>query len=439
MRRTLLAVSLLSMPLIRSRFVDAAPSIPNRVIDPIFFGMHIHHLLVPYPDGGRTAWPFLKFGTWRIWGTYTQWLQMQPLEDRWDFSRLDIYLNLAEKNKVDVLFTLGRTPTWASARPTEKCGPTPGCAAEPSSLEYWKNYVVTLVERYKGRISAYEIWNEPAFTSVDPIYRDDGTPIQYYTGSAESMVKLAEIAYTAIKERDPNAIVVSPSVTSEGNGLRRLDAYLKAGGGKWMDVVGFHFYESPPESAYRMALELRRLLDRHQLSSKPIWNTEMGYVYARQDLGVVASSRANRWSDVIEREKGASYLARAHILMAAAGISRLYWFNWDGETPHPTMGISARRGEGGTPMTDAYQKVQGWLTGSRVYECFSTRGTWVCRVQMPQGRLGLFVWTESSIKDFDARPYLVAKSLDRLLASASEPIFDPARIVVSEEPVLIVS
>jgi hypothetical protein len=406
-------------------------------VDQKFFGLHIHKLDVPYPDGGRTQWPFLQFGSWRIWNSYTAWLDLQPTATSWDFSRLDLYLNLAEKAKVDVLLTLGRTPTWASARPLEKRGNMPGSTAEPTNISDWENYVTTVVKRYRGRIGAYEIWNEPAFSEVDPIYRKDGTVIQFFSGSAEAMVKLSESAYKAIKAQDKTAMVVSPSVTSEGNGLRRLETFLRAGGGAWIDVVGFHFYAAPPEATYQIALDLKKLLAKYGLTSKPIWNTEMGYAYARPDLGVTAAPHASRWLDVIDTSKGAAYLARAHILMAAAGVSRLYWFNWDAETPFPTMGIAASRGAGRTPMTDAYEKVEKWLVGSTIGECVVNGTVWTCPIKLNNGRQGLLIWSTDAGGPTDASKYLDAKKADRLLAHDLEPISDSRHVTISEMPTLL--
>lgn len=423
---------------LKSRAVLAAipmDSLPR--LDKNFFGLHLHHLLVPYPDGGRTQWPFLKFGSWRIWNAYTPWLDLEPSAGSWNFSRLDLYLAVAEKMGVSVVLTLGRTPTWASARPAEKCGPTPGCAAEPADISYWETYVSTVVNRYRGRIGAYEIWNEPAFSNVDPIYRKDGTPIQYFSGSAEAMAKLAESAYKIVKAEDKSAVVVSPSVTSEGNGLRRLEAFLDAGGGAWCDVIGFHFYTAPPESAYKIARDLKRLLAKYNLGGKPIWNTEMGYAYERPDIGVPASSQAKLWSDVIDTKKGAAYVARAHILMASAGVGRVYWFNWDGEPPHPTMGIAASRGAGRTPMTDSYEKLYKWLVGARVGECSVDGTTWTCPIALGNGDQGLLAWSTNAGGSIDVSRYFSATKAEYLLDKDAGPISDPRKVAISEAPVLL--
>ena len=312
-------------------------------VDERFFGLHVLYTDKAYPDGERSSWPAAKFGSWRIWNSFVSWGELQVSAEQWDFTRLDRYVAWSERAKVEAVYTLGRTPQWAFARPNSKCDGKYNCIAEPPDLRHWENYVRSLARRYKGRIAAYEVWNEPAFSEVDPLYRPDGRPIQYFAGSANQMAEMARIAYQTIKAEDPSAVVVSPGVTSEGNGLRRLETYLKAGGGQWADAIGFHFYTAPPEDAYWQALRVTELLTKYGIGSKPIWNTEMGYVYAKEEFGVSQGPKTGRWTDILDQQTGAAYVARSMILMAAAGIQRVHWFNWDGDPPHPTMGIAAKR------------------------------------------------------------------------------------------------
>src|SRR5205085_6870107 len=112
--------------------------------------------------------------------------------------------------------------------------------------------------RYRGRITHYEIWNEPNLP-------------RFFSGSAEEMLSLAREAHDILKQVDPANVVVSPSATSGEAGLAWLEAYLRAGGGAACDIVGFHFYTGghPPETVRRLAILARRVLDRTGDASKP--------------------------------------------------------------------------------------------------------------------------------------------------------------------------
>jgi beta-glucosidase/6-phospho-beta-glucosidase/beta-galactosidase len=146
-------------------------------VPPEFFGLHIHHLDVPYKQG-VSSWPFTPFGSWRLFGAYVQWDDLEPQKGQWNFRRLDWYVEEAGRHGIELLLTLGRTPQWASARPNED---RKGSAAEPASIEDWKNYVRTLSRRYKGRIKYYEVWNEPRLYELED--QPPGGKVGYYRGS----------------------------------------------------------------------------------------------------------------------------------------------------------------------------------------------------------------------------------------------------------------
>lgn len=417
----------------------AASDSTPRSIDAKFFGMHIHHLDVPYPNGQRSAWPSVSIGGWRLWGTYTNWYELERVKGKWDFSRLDRYVALAEQKSVPVMLTLGRTPRWASARPDELCVTNLyGCAAEPKDMKDWANYIRTVATRYKGRISTYEIWNEPAFSEIEATV-ENGMPTHFFTGSAAKMVEMSRIAYTTLKEVDPSIIVVSPSVTNAGNGLKRLETFLKLEGAKWADVIGYHYYVSPPEVTVSLTMGLRSLLNAYGVSDKPIWNTEMGYTFSRIDLGILPQPPKGDFRDILDYWTGAGYVARALILAAANGIDRVYWFNWDGEPPHPTMGLAGFAGRNPTLMTMTYKTVYDWLVGSSVKDCNrGSNGVWSCSIDQGS-RKGMLVWAEKgsavwNAASFPAAAYEQVGRTDTAVSQGQGIVVTTLPILVKAEP-----
>src|SRR5256884_3286953 len=171
------------------------------------FGLHIHHLPQPTP------WPRVSFGSWRLWDAYVVWPNVEPQKGQWDFSHLDGYISLAESHSVEILLPLGLTPAWASSRPKEKSGYEPGNAAEPRNISDWSEYVREVATRYKGRIHAYEIWNEPNLSD-------------FFSGRPDTMLELAREAYGVLKQVDETVLVVSPSATGQ-TGIAWLEHYLQ--------------------------------------------------------------------------------------------------------------------------------------------------------------------------------------------------------------------
>jgi hypothetical protein len=332
------------------RLSPPAPPVPTT-----YFGMHMHGIIVPRSYNKHvTPWPDVPFGAWRLMDAYVKWYELEPRKNEFNFERLDQYVAIAEEKHVKVLLPLVGTPSWASARPTEaKNGNPVGTAAEPADMDDWRNFVRTVATRYKGKIEAYEIWNEP---------NEDN----FWTGKVEQLVDMTREAFQIIKSVDPSALVVSPSCTVE-SGPQYLDGFLNKGGGKFVDVIGYHFYvrSKPPEAMVDIAMHLKEILRANHVD-KPIWNTESG------------------WADpkpFPSDELAAAYVARALILAWAAGVSRFYWYAWDNHA-FVTLEMVDLDDTTKKPSSRAYATVQHWLAGAIVQSCGSDSGdNWTCELE----------------------------------------------------------
>lgn len=348
-----------------------------------YFGLHIHRTVEPQPwlPGGDklTPWPVVKFGSWRLWDAYVAWPNLEPKKGQWNFAMLDKYVAMANLAKVEVLLPLGLSPAWASARPGETSSYKSGNAAEPFDMEDWRNYVRTVATRYKGRVRAYEVWNEVNLKG-------------FYSGSPEKMVQMARLAYETLKEVDPGIIVVSPSVTGEGRHTEWLDNYLAKGGGKYADVIGYHFYvpKSQPETMLPVVRLVQKIMRNHGQGNKPLWNTESGWGIENKTpikgVGAVGSD----WLKLNDRES-AAYVARALILGWSAGVSRFYWYAWD----NLDMGLIDPIDKSIKPAGLAYAKALQWMQGAVFSGCTETGGLWVCELSSAQGKSAHIAWRQA--------------------------------------------
>jgi hypothetical protein len=148
---------------------------PAASVPASLFGIHIHR-------PSEATWPQIPFAEWRLWDSYVTWHDLEPQKGRWNFTSLDNDVALAQRHGVGLLLTLGQSPAWASMNPDAPPHWRRGGSAPPTVEADWKKYVQTVVTRYKGRIEAYEIWNEP--NSSDS-----------YTGTVSQLVALAKDAY----------------------------------------------------------------------------------------------------------------------------------------------------------------------------------------------------------------------------------------------------
>jgi len=342
---------------------------PTATIPEAYFGLHIHHLDRPTP----TPWPAIPVPEWRLWDADVTWPDLEPARGQWQFERFDRYISLAQKHGTGILLTLGGSPHWASVRPGIPTESQAGFSAEPN-LEDWRDYVKTVSSRYKGRIQAYEIWNEPNLK-------------QFYGGTTDQMVVLTKEASQIIHSVDAHAIVVSPSATAN-YGVPWFTEFLKKGGGEYVDVIGYHFYVNPqtllPEDMVPVIEKVRQVISENGLGNKPLWNTETGWA----PPAAIASD-----------EVAAGYLARSYILSWAAGVQRFYWYAWDNRA----MAIVTYKEDEHT-ITEAgraYEVIERWLVGARMDSLTKNADqTWICQLTR-SGKKEWIVWSPYANGKFD--------------------------------------
>jgi hypothetical protein len=380
---------------------------PDDIVAPTFFGMHIHYAVTGKTP--CTPWPAVPFGTWRLWDAFVIWPFLEPKKGEWHFETLDTTINLAEAHNVEILMTLGQTPAWASARPSEPANWFPGAAAEPANIEDWKDYVRTVATRYKGRIHYYEIWNEPNLPG-------------YYSGTVDQMVTLAREAYAILKEVDPTVKVVSPSVPGAA-GIPWLEQYFIKGGATYADIIGYHFYvvPNPPEAILPVINNVKQTMTKYGISNKPLWNTEAGWASP---------------TDFSSDSKASAYVARSYILAWAAGIDRFYWYAWDS---HGWVTLEMTQTDNKTlkPAAIAYGELQKWILGAKLLSCGQdSQGTWLAQIARDNGYKGFIIWNPGKTINFAIPKEWNVKQMKDLTGSTTN-ITGASQLNVGIGPVLL--
>lgn len=352
---------------------DVLQSSAGRPVPATLFDLNLFNL-----EWGVT-WPTVPFSSWR--SGKSVWNKLEGRPGSFDFSALDHEFALAREHGVSLLLLLQSPPTWASARPEESgcCGANalPGTRAEPKDLEKWENYVRTVATRYKGRDVAYELWNEPDVP-------------RFYSGTPRDLVEMCRTAYKVIKQVDSSTIVVSPSMSGGSKtAIPFLDAFLAAGGGNCVDVIGFHFYVAPqpPEAMLPKINAVKSTMARYGVR-KPIWNTEIGWNIINHDRN---EPEQEVWAGKpLTDEQSEAYLARTYLLSWAAGVERVYWYAW----AHPSMGMTEFDRKTPKPITTSFMTLQRWLIGKRMQGCSAIQAAWTCTLQNG-GEAESIVWSES--------------------------------------------
>jgi len=329
-------------------------------ISPRFFGIHMLH--------STTVWPQLPVGAFRLWDTETTWSDLQPKPDTWYWAELDQLVDLATANGADTTITLGQTPQWASARPREKDDYYgPGRAAEPERMSDWRAYVRAVATRYKGRIRAYQVWNEVDWVGM-------------YSGSMRKLAALTRATARVVRAVDPEALVVGPAfVPLAGHDPDLLRSYFRHGPARYLDAFGVHLYSDSPEESFVLLEKTRAVLAEVGAGHLPVWNTEI--TYGRRKTGV------------LNKRAAAGAVARAYLLAPYNGVRRQYWYAWD---DRDFGGVDMTvPWEHDTPTTAAraYERVYEWMVGARAAGCLRDGAMWSCTYRLPDGSRGVAAWS----------------------------------------------
>lgn len=257
----------------------------------------------------KGEWPTVHFSALRLWDSRTAWLDLEPAKGQWAFEHMDALVQKAETNGIPgVLMVLAGTPTWAASRvlPTDAPWMGPGSASMPTSLDDWRTYVTTVATRYKGRIEAYEIGNEPNFMT-------------YWSGTPDQYRDFVATAAQAIRAADPAAkIVMSGGIVRNKGDVNRLRPWLAAtaplAASNAVDGLALHFYPASRAMAGAPAL-LKSLVAQVNATGwgrVPRWVTEINVTDAAAQPAAV---QVRDVTDLVKQTQD-------------NGFERLYWYAW---------------------------------------------------------------------------------------------------------------
>jgi len=243
----------------------------------------------------------------------------------YDWYFTDRIVGEAEHLGLHVLFRLDREPVWAvPPRDTfSDNGP-------PQNPQDFGDFCHRLAERYRGRVRAYEVWNEPNLAREWGGWPPD--PAGY--------VELLRACYVGIKTADPRALVVSAGLSPTGTGppeampdTEYLIAMYEAGAAPYFDLLGVNApgFLYPPEISpeevaakhdghrffcFRHVEDMREIMLRYDDGDKQVAVLEMGWTTDPVHPGYA-------WFAVTEEQK-ADYLVRAF------RYAKEHWSPWIG-------------------------------------------------------------------------------------------------------------
>ncbi len=125
--------------------------------------------------------------------------------------------------------------------------------------EGWRNYVSAAVKHFAGRVTYWEVWNEPDLRYSWKHSWDKDTAVP----NALEYAAFCKDTAIAIREADPNAKVIGFAV-SHAYDLAYLNTALATGLYEYIDAVSFHVYASDDRLRPMYIENIRTLLDMYK-------------------------------------------------------------------------------------------------------------------------------------------------------------------------------
>ncbi len=171
----------------------------------------------------------------------------------------------------------------------------------------YAGYCGFMARELKGKVKYFEIWNEP---NVDGFWKPKA--------NAEDYAKALKAAYTAIKESNPEAVVVAGATSLIDVDFTK--AIFEAGAIDYMDAYSVHPYITPRKPEGEMYEKIKEVYDMIASygEAKPLWITETGYPTHIEG---------------VSEEYQAEMIARVYLLGSTFGwmpVAGWYWFGPDG-------------------------------------------------------------------------------------------------------------
>lgn len=252
------------------------------------------------------------------------WRDIQPAAGEWVWEQADAVVDEVECRGRELVARIDHAPDWAMLPASDD--PT----APPINLDAWGTFCGAIADRYQGRITAYQVWNEPNLARE----WGDRPP------NAAGYVKLLSTCAQAIRQSDPDAVIISAGLAPTGGPLPNAvpdSDYLRqmyaAGVSPWFDVLGLNApgYAAPPEMSpdeaedvyghrwmsFRHVEDMRGIMVAEGDAAKQIALLEVGWTLdPREDSPY-------HWHAVTEQQQ-ADYLVGAYRYAAQ------HWRPWVG-------------------------------------------------------------------------------------------------------------
>jgi len=232
------------------------------------------------------------------------WSTIQPSEGVWNWDRFDEYTAKAAANNKKIVAILDYGVRWIH---TDECGHPQDSSriiAGESEVAAFCEYVRQTVSRYKGKVGAWSIWNEP---NLNP---------RFWIGTPEEFFILTKAAADAIREVDPDAIILGGGLNTEADDDIWTKGLFDSGAMKKITGLSYHPYMPDANTSGGIYRRFRNYVAKYGYADK-IWVTEVGYPLDKGPLG---------YGTKVKEENMPDETVKTIAILATEGARVILWY-----------------------------------------------------------------------------------------------------------------
>jgi hypothetical protein len=352
-----------------------------------------------------------------VWVSQTfYWSRIEKEKGNFTFSSYDNYVNKAKEHGKKVLALLAYASPWLNDGKDNKY-------ISKENIHHFLNYIEVIVTRYKGKVDAWQIWNEPNWI--------------FWKGTNNEFYELSRLAANKIREVDPAAYII-------GGGFQRLPKNFiknmkKAGALENLDAFSIHPYDINPKGSIRLLDNFFKIASKVDFKGD-IWITEIGF------------PTSGWYISRVSLKKMPSYVIKTIAPAAASGSRALIWYQFQdnynyGEYPNKFdselyfglayLDFSRKKGAW------AYELCGRYLPGSRynpelpLKENIKSNIITLCFTGNSSNTNTLIIWNDNIIKQKIKVTIPSTISIHDISTGSNYSLQNETIIEVSEQPVFI--
>ncbi len=236
------------------------------------------------------------------------WSQIEQRRGRFQWTVLDRIVRKARRHDLSILANISQAPRWARALLSEPSAP-------PQDPSTYARFSAAVAKRYRGKITHWEIWNEPNLNGSFGGIRTHGNAPELYS-------RLLKPAYRAIHRVQRRPVVVAGALAAgtDSSSSYSMSAFVRrmydAGARGSFDALALHPYigsgtDATRRRVYADVQRVRRLMVEHHNKQLAIWWTELGH--STWAGGVSPQAQRRLILEQLEAAAGRAYVGPAFV------------------------------------------------------------------------------------------------------------------------------